>query len=374
MKTAILSAALMLASTVAMAQKSNFQLKVDLKNFNSDSVLVYKGRNVKMDTVLVKNGKFTYSANLDKAAGYVFLSPETYRGAGQFMFNLPCVPGEKAEVKGDAKTRFDISGSKFYQQYHEVDVLLENANKELRDYEASLNQRIKNGETQQTIMAEYEQKAPALQKAKDDKIFNFVKQHPDYESCATIFEQFDDVSKMEKLLGLLSENVKNGRMKAFYQPMIDMAKKRAEAEEKAKKVQAAGVEAPDFTLKDIKGNDFRLSSLRGKIVVLDFWGSWCGWCIKGMPKMKEYYEKYKGKFEILGVDCNDTEAKWKAAVEKHQLPWIHVYNPKDSKVLSDYAVQGFPTKIVIDANGKIIKTIVGEDPAFYTLLDEVLGK
>ena len=55
MKTAILSAALMLASTVAMAQKSNFQLKVDLKNFNSDSVLVYKGRNVKMDTVLVKN-------------------------------------------------------------------------------------------------------------------------------------------------------------------------------------------------------------------------------------------------------------------------------------------------------------------------------
>ena len=154
----------------------------------------------------------------------------------------------------------------------------------------------------------------------------------------------------------------------------DRAKKRAEAEEKAKKVQAAGVEAPDFTLKDIKGNDFKLSSLRGKIVVLDFWGSWCGWCIKGMPKMKEYYEKYKGKFEILGVDCNDTEAKWKAAVEKHQLPWIHVYNPKDSKVLSDYAVQGFPTKIVIDANGKIIKTIVGEDPAFYTLLDEVLSK
>ena len=115
--------------------------------------------------------------------------------------------------------------------------------------------------------------------------------------------------------------------------MIDMAKKRAEAEEKAKKVQAAGVEAPDFTLKDIKGNDFKLSSLRGKIVVLDFWGSWCGWCIKGMPKMKEYYEKYKGKFEILGVDCNDTEAKWKAAVEDRKSTRLN-----SSHVSISYAV------------------------------------
>ena len=184
----------------------------------------------------------------------------------------------------------------------------------------------------------------------------------------------DDYDQMKELLGLLSENVKNGRMKAYYQYFIDMAKKRAEADEKAKKLQASGIDAPDFTLNDINGKPFTFSSLRGKYVVIDFWGSWCGWCIKGMPKMKEYYEKYKGKFEILGVDCNDTEAKWKAAVEKHQLPWIHVYNPKGSDVLGKYAIQGFPTKIVVGPDGKIVKTIVGEDPAFYTLLDEVLGK
>ena len=182
----------------------------------------------------------------------------------------------------------------------------------------------------------------------------------------------DDYDQMKELLGLLSENVKNGRMKAYYQFFIDTAKKRAEADEKAKKLQASGIDAPDFTLNDINGKPFTFSSLRGKYVVIDFWGSWCGWCIKGMPKMKEYYEKYKGKFEILGVDCNDTEAKWKAAVEKHQLPWIHVYNPKGSDLLDKYGVQGFPTKIVVGPDGKIVKTIVGEDPAFYTLLDEVL--
>ncbi|MDT3386889.1 MAG: TlpA family protein disulfide reductase, partial [Bacteroidota bacterium] len=137
---------------------------------------------------------------------------------------------------------------------------------------------------------------------------------------------------------------------------------------------AAGLMAPDFTLTDINGKPFALSSLRGKYVVLDFWGSWCSWCIKGIPEMKNYYEKYKGKFEILGVDCNDTDQKWKDAVKKYELPWLHVYNPRDSKVLEDYGIQGFPTKIIVGPDGKIVKTIVGEDPAFYSFLDETFGK
>ena len=88
------------------------------------------------------------------------------------------------------------------------------------------------------------------------------------------------------------------------------AKARAEYEAKAKEMQAEGAVVENFTLKDIQGNDFSLSSLKGKYVVLDFWGSWCPWCIKGMPKMKEYYQKYQGKLEIVGVDCRDTDEKW----------------------------------------------------------------
>ena len=131
-------------------------------------------------------------------------------------------------------------------------------------------------------------------------------------------------------------------------------------------------EAPDFTLTDLNGKPLTLSSLRGKYVILDFWGSWCGWCIKGIPQMKEYYQKYAGKFEILGIDCNDPEEKWKAAVEKYELPWLHVYNPRgDSKVLEQYEIQGFPTKIIVGPDGKIVKTIIGEDPAFYTFLDKL---
>ena len=53
--------------------------------------------------------------------------------------------------------------------------------------------------------------------------------------------------------------------------------------------------APDFELPDLQGNPLKLSSLRGKYVVLDFWGSWCVWCIRGIPKMKEAYAKHKDK-------------------------------------------------------------------------------
>lgn len=136
-------------------------------------------------------------------------------------------------------------------------------------------------------------------------------------------------------------------------------------------VEADGTMAPDFTLNDLNGKPLTLSSLRGKYVILDFWGSWCVWCIKGIPQMKEYYQKYAGKFEILGIDCNDKEEKWKAAVKTYELPWLHVYNPRDSKVLDMYEIRGFPTKVIIGPDGKIIKTIVGEDPAFYRLLDEL---
>ena len=134
--------------------------------------------------------------------------------------------------------------------------------------------------------------------------------------------------------------------------------------------------APDFELPDLQGNPMKLSSLRGKYVVLDFWGSWCIWCIRGIPGMKEAYSKYKDKMEILGVDCQDTEEKWKAAVEEHQLPWLQVRCPDDylQTLGQQYNIQGFPTKVIIDPEGRLVKVVVGEDPAFYTFLDQLFAK
>lgn len=380
-KNLILTAALMLSATAAMAQSGTFELKANLKNFG-DTVIVWKGRREKMDTILVKKDKFTYTATLEKPRELNFLAPGALRGQrGAGMCRIIAVPGEKAELKGDVKSRYDITGSKFYQQYHQVDLMKEASQKKMTALSDSLNNLMKNGAKQEDVYKIYSEKMPALVKEQNEKFFAYIAQHANEEATATLVTDFEDPADMEKAKNMLSETIRNGRMKDLYEPVFEQVKKQKEMEEKSAKLQAAGVEAPDFTLKDIEGNDFTLSSLRGKYVILDFWGSWCGWCIKGMPQMKEYYKKYAGKFEIVGVDCNDTDQKWKDAVKKHELPWKHVYNPRAkteeeqaNNVCGKYGITGFPTKIIISPEGKIVKTIVGEDPAFYTLLDELFNK
>ena len=133
-----------------------------------------------------------------------------------------------------------------------------------------------------------------------------------------------------------------------------------------------GSKAPDFSAQKIDGKTFTLSSLQGKYVVLDFWGSWCKWCIKGIPDMKKAYAKHQKKVEFVGIACRDTEAKWKAATAQYELPWISVLNPADNDLPTVYGIEGYPTKIILDPKGKVIKVVLGEDPAFYTYLDELL--
>lgn len=363
-------------ANAADGKDGNVSFSGQLKGFK-DTILVVvptaDGR-MKCDTVLVKDGKFQFTVNVDKPCDIYAYTPATARRQENVSLRAIAVPGEKAELSGDLSSSFYFSGSKFYQEYNEADRAADAAKAPLYAFVKSLEDRLKAGEDRNAVMDEYGKKAPELQKQASQGVLDFIAKHPSSEAAAAFVVTLENLEDMKKAAGLLSESVKNGRMRDYYQKTIDRAQQQADAEAVAAKKQAAGVVAPDFTLNDINGKALSLSSLKGKYVVLDFWGSWCGWCIKGFPKMKEYYNKYKGKFEILGIDCNDTQDKWKAAVQKHELPWLHVYNTRDSKVLADYAIQGFPTKIIVGPDGKIVKTVVGEDPSFYTFLDEKFGK
>lgn len=130
--------------------------------------------------------------------------------------------------------------------------------------------------------------------------------------------------------------------------------------------------APEFSLPDASGKMISISDFKGKWVVLDFWGSWCGWCIKGFPQMKENHAALGNKVEFVGVAIGDTNEKWLAAVKKHNLTWTNLWENPDTdrskSVASLYEVRGFPTKFIINPDGYIVNTTVGEDPEFYSIL------
>lgn len=137
-----------------------------------------------------------------------------------------------------------------------------------------------------------------------------------------------------------------------------------------------GVAAPQFSLEDDNGDAVALSSLRGRWVVLDFWGTWCGWCIKGIPDMKKAYDKHKSKCEFVSIDCNESREAWLKGLDKYSMPWIQLYNPRESAPTDDvsvkYAVEGYPTKFIISPEGVIHKIFVGESADFYAELDRVV--
>ena len=119
-----------------------------------------------------------------------------------------------------------------------------------------------------------------------------------------------------------------------------------------------GNEAPEINLKTSKGEDISLSQLRGKIVLVDFWASWCHPCRAANPYLSDAYLKYNHKgFEILSVSLDNNKAHWLQAIEQDKLPWKwHVSDLKgwDSKVIQDYKVEALPTSYLIDRDGKIV--------------------
>ncbi len=119
------------------------------------------------------------------------------------------------------------------------------------------------------------------------------------------------------------------------------------------------VSAPNFSLNDLNGNTVSLSDFRGKWIIIDFWGSWCSPCLKGMPELKGIYRQYADKIEIIGIDCNDSEESWRDAVARLELPWVSLYQPENDTVSKTYGVSAFPTKVVVNPKGKIQKIYSG---------------
>jgi len=165
-----------------------------------------------------------------------------------------------------------------------------------------------------------------------------------------------EADRLETLYNKLTPDYKST---SFGQRIVDKVN--------AGKITAIGKTAPDFEQPDTSGNVIKLSSFRGKYVLVDFWASWCGPCRAENPNVVKAFAKYKEKgFAVLGVSLDQPGKKdaWLAAIHKDGLTWTHVSDLKfwDNAVAKLYGIQAIPQNYLLDPEGKIIASnIRGED-------------
>ena len=153
--------------------------------------------------------------------------------------------------------------------------------------------------------------------------------------------------------------------------MLGCADKNSETEEKMHdeipteeiNINQSSMDAPGFSLKSVDGEEIKLSDYEGKIIVLDFWATWCGPCRRGIPDLVSLQNQYKDELVVIGIslDQEGTVADVKPFMEEYKINYPIVYG--NQKVRMDYGnIQAIPTSFVIDTNGKIVDKHVGLVP------------
>ena len=362
-----------LLPAIALSQDKGLQFKLSGKSTNLAYPIewVYlqyrSGGEWKTDSMKAENGSYKFSGKIDEASiarlrvKYV----ETEPGKKTPMVNrrdVATVYLEEGKINVssvDSFSNIKVKGSTAHDEYSKLLAKAKPYEEKMEPLYTLYSQFAKAKEV--SAREKVEAMIDSLEKLKNEKVYGeYVKQNPASPLAVFALKQVagwdinPDVA--EPLYNGLSDANKKLPSAIDFKNNLEIAKR-----------TGLGQIAMDFTQNDTSGVPVKLSSMRGRYLLIDFWASWCGPCRAENPNLVKVYNKYKGKnFHILGVslDRPGQKDRWMKAIYDDKLEWTQVSDLQfwNNEVAKQYGIQAIPQNLLLDPEGKIIaKNIRGEE-------------
>ncbi|PWT95077.1 MAG: alkyl hydroperoxide reductase [Bacteroidetes bacterium] len=359
----------------AFSQANNskpFTISGDLKKVKQqvESVLLYyvvNGQAIN-DSCKVVGGKYSFKGNLaeptiSRMKAVYKVSPNTPAkpvNQARDLTYLFIQSGKLTVSHVDSFSNIQVTGSPAHTDFKKIQTLAKPFNLKLQALYAKYAQYRNSGDM--VNMRNTEISIDSLSRVMNDKVCgDFLRSNPNSPIAIFALQQYAadesvDMNKVDSFFNSLPESAQSTPAGRELRARIDNVKN-----------TQIGAEAIDFTQNDTSGNPVKLSSFRGKYLLIDFWASWCGPCRQENPNVVRAFAKYKDKgFYILGVslDRPDGKEKWLKAIHDDGLVWTHVSDLLywNNAVARLYGIQSIPQNFLLDPNGKIIgKNLRGEE-------------
>ena len=370
-------------SSTITAQKG-FEVKIKLDGIGENKIRIYSQRNNKyvIDTLTQQSDKsFLWKGFTEdpQFARIDVLDTTLYLKVGKAVAMPPSLmfllTNTDYLIQGNAKTVFlsKIQSNNIeviaYEKFRIQDTLQVTAGYELQKLQ---NQKYNAKDT--VGLADINAKQLFYKKKNQKDRAIFIDNNPNY---------YASLLMLQSLFLVLTNNELDEKFNNF--PTAIKATKTGELlynKIESNKNTAIGKPIIPFSQVGIDGQLVNVENLKGKVILIDFWGSWCVPCRISHPALKKLYEKYKNKgFEIIGVsnevnskNIADQDKAWRKAVKEDGINWLHIlYDPQVFDAVKAYDINGYPTKFLIDQNGKFVMRILGNSEKLHSELQAKLA-
>ncbi|MBG89632.1 MAG: thioredoxin [Verrucomicrobiales bacterium] len=241
---------------------------------------------------------------------------------------------------------------------------------ELKGLVESIKKKLQQGKTSKNDLADDLKAFDALEKKYEGQKTDAVANISMFKAMLYV-QIIKDTDAAEKILQYVVKEFPKTQVAGNASQALDALGMQKKAEKIASQM-VVGKKFPDFNATDVNGNPANLARLKGKVVLIDFWATWCPPCVGEIPHIKAAYTKYNKKgFEVIGISGDRQKSTLTNYIEEREMPWQQVFD-QGGKLSMTYGIRAIPATFLIDGKGVIIaKNLRG--PALETALEKALN-